>query len=189
MAYKSNTKRIVQIVSSIVTIIAGIGLARPARATPLPTSQVPIINDNSNLCMAVDGGTMQTNQPVIQWDCIGTEDQYWTFVPKGEAEYGPGLYEIQNYKDPSYCLDGTWVTESEREGAQLFIYPCSVDGSDPGELWSVYTSNSGATWVLPDFGLGGVAAAWEASTVEGTPIILWDNQIVNGSHPEQQWYF
>src|SRR6516164_4342331 len=49
-----------------------LGLASTARAQCLP-----IVNEYSGQCMAVTGGNMAPDTPIIEWPCIGTPDQYW----------------------------------------------------------------------------------------------------------------
>jgi hypothetical protein len=158
-----------------------------------------IVNYNSGLCLAVAYGTMQPGQPVIQWPCTAGNDQMWnisTYVTVGnyalaQASGGDQL-QIQNLKDPNYCLS---VNDSN-EGSQLVVQPCSAGAKT---RWNIDSPNSGI-FLDPEFPYlaqtltsdmsGMVAAVAAGSTAANTGIIQWQNQITGpNTHKEQKWLF
>lgn len=175
-----------KMIASLVTFAAGLAVASPAMA-----QCQKIVNYNSNQCMAVAGGTMQSGQPVIQWDCTGTPDQYWSFYSDGSQT------QITNCKDTSYCL-----SFDDNEGSELTISPCawSKQHTRANILWyqSWFTlpfdQGGDNAWVLAN-DVGFVAAVSlgggpGAGTTEGTGIIQWVDQISGPfDHEEQQWIF
>jgi hypothetical protein len=192
MSYASYVKRMTRIAASLVVVVIGVSFPHPAHAQYIPTTTEPIINANSGLCMGVDGGTMVAGQGIIQWECeaaTAAPDQYWNFVSVGD-----GIYEIQNYKNTDYCLGGA-ITETGCPGgtecpggggAQMYIDYC---GGASQDYWYI-TEGYGFDVVFTNYAIGLVAAAWEASTEEGTWVITWEDEIdgiVNPSHLEQQW--
>jgi hypothetical protein len=167
-------------IAFFVVVATGLGLAAPAMAD----YQV-ILDYNSGLCMGVQAGLMQANQPIIQWTCNAGPDQTW-LVPAP----GANNVQIQNSKNSSYCL----AVNDYNEGSQLVIQPCFENGSAPrGTFWSVSGPVSGETYngmVLTSDMSSFVAAVSGAGTSPGNPIIQWADQITGpNTHLEQQWNF
>jgi len=167
--------------TSMAVIGAGVTVASSAgAATIYPYSYGPIVNANSGQCLAVWGGAMRADQPAVQWPCIDSPDQDWSFYP---ISGDPNWYQIHDLKDPSYCLSSS--APSGLEGLELMIELCN--SSSPDEYFKPTQVAATGDWVLTSGEGGLVAAVNGASTSPGAAVIGWQNQVVNGSHLEQQW--
>jgi hypothetical protein len=80
----------------------------------------PIINKNSNKCLAVDGASTASGANVSQYDCSGESNQDWVAIPVGAG------FSLQ-VAHSGQCLDVSGVTPES--GASLVQWPCHGGGN------------------------------------------------------------
>lgn len=171
-------KATMPVVMSWSVVAACLSVASPARAT----TWTEIVNVNSGQCMGVTAGIIQSKQPIIQWDCNGNADQFWSQIPVNDGNW----YEIQNKKNPNYCL---YSSSEGLEGSQLYVDLCGKYNS----LWQASTAVSGTSFVVLTDIFGWVAAVSNGPPgndyTEGEGIIEYQDEIQGWTHLEQAWLF
>jgi hypothetical protein len=126
----------------------------------------PIINQQSGLCLAIEGGVMAPGSDVLLLNCTGADWQQWNY------DEGAGLIRSKN--NPRFCLDNGGAFNN---GANIMIQDCSgsshqrfnhnPDGSIsirtfPEQVIDGYGSSPGAnvgTW----WNWGGINQRWTLS--------------------------
>jgi hypothetical protein len=108
--------------------------AAPARAVPAPapapasavgSSAVFLRMVHDGLCLTVADGSTDAGAAIVQWPCVGSENQQWVFRPVAKDD----SFQIVNVRS-GQCLN---VTGSSRDdGAAVIQWPC-VDSDN--ELW------------------------------------------------------
>ncbi len=77
-----------------------------------------MVNQTSQLCMDVNGGSTSAGAAVIQWTCTGNTNQHWTVTPV------TGGYTIASAKSrllltTASTADGSPVTQQTGNGTAL----------------------------------------------------------------------
>ena len=90
-----------------------------------PASGTIIAEQLSGRCIGVGGSSQADGANVIQWDCVGVEDQRFAFNAVGSA-----FQIIADHSGKCLAVENT----SNTQGASVVQYSCS---QDPSMLWSV----------------------------------------------------
>jgi hypothetical protein len=85
-------------------------------------ASVRIVNKNSGKCLAVAGGSDAEAAKVIQWDCVGSQDQRWIEWPEPNSRRWVSFQNGNSIK----CL--AVAGASTANGAGLIQYTCGHTG-------------------------------------------------------------
>ncbi len=127
---------------------------------------VKIINQNSELCLAVSAGSRNRGERVTQWDDVTTPevpDQYWRFEPAGD-----GYVKIVN-KNSGLCL-GVF-SDSRDRGAPIVQWD---PDNKPDKLWKIEPVKNGYVKVV-NKNSGFCLNVSRQSREKGADIIQWDD--------------
>jgi hypothetical protein len=124
-------------------------------------------------CMAVAKGLMAPGTKVIQFDCVGSPDQYWSHPPANNNT----SYEIRNEAaGGKYCLA---VPGQSTDPTQLIIWPCA--GTDD-QRWKIKSSNG--AYVLVNENSALVVSVAGGSVGNNAAIVQYPYHYSN----DQYWY-
>jgi len=142
-----------------------------------PDTTVPLRNANSNRCLGIANGNMTNGTKAIQWDCNGSNDQYWwiNFDWINDGVH----YALQNSVNRYKCLgvpDGSQVS-----GTQLVIWDCTFGARD--QRWSFWRTTDGQL-LMQNLNSGQVIGVSGGDQGNGARIVQWPN---TGSW-DQRWY-
>ncbi len=142
----------------------------------LPERQVStIMNDNSDLCLAINAGSTENAARAIQWTCQGGTEQDWRLKQRPS-----GAYEIRN-DHSGQCLaigGGTKVP-----GDEVLQWPCSGD-SHLEQTWALIPDSTGYA-AVQNVNSKLCLAMGSASKTPGQIVIQWDCR--GTANREQQW--
>nr|WP_221375257.1 RICIN domain-containing protein [Actinoplanes polyasparticus] len=142
----------------------------------LPERQVStILNDNSNLCLAINAGSTENAARAIQWGCQGGTEQDWRLRQRPS-----GAYEIRNDHSGQCLAIGGGSTE---EGAEVLQWPCAGD-THLEQTWAMVPDGTGYV-ALQNVNSKQCLAMGAASTTAGKIAIQWPCR--GAGNREQQW--
>ncbi|MFV0281066.1 MAG: galactose oxidase-like domain-containing protein [Rhodoblastus sp.] len=141
------------------TVFTGsLAFAPGAFALSLPKNTVQLKNQETNLCLNVNGGGNDNNTNLIVYPCEGATNEQFRFIAEGDAFYIVGVRS-------SKCLS------LEGDVAQAHVrvvqYSC---GQYRTQLWQPYNSNG--TWKLKNKASGNCAGRYAHQTAVMTPITM-----------------
>jgi hypothetical protein len=121
-----------------------------------------IMNDNSDLCLAIAGGSTENAAAAIQWTCQGGTEQDWRLSRRTTA-----AYEIRNDHSGQCLAIGS---ASTAQGAEALQWPCRTATND--QAWAEIPDTAGYA-ALQNLNSGQCLAIGGASTTAGQPAIQW----------------
>ncbi|GAA3038598.1 hypothetical protein GCM10020229_57310 [Kitasatospora albolonga] len=124
-----------------------------------------IINNNSNQCLAVPGGSTADGTGLIQWPCGTWNDHYWTANYKF-TESGYYWYQVVNYNSGK-CLAVPGA--STTAGTQVIQWPC---GTWRDHYWAFLVDSSNRLHIV-NYNSRQCLAIPGASTDKGAQVIQW----------------
>jgi hypothetical protein len=134
-----------------------------------------IMNDNSDLCLAVSAGSTANGAGTIQWTCQGGTEQDWQLRQRPS-----GAYEIRNdHSGLCLAIGGASTTQ----GVQAIQWPCGGD-SHLEQTWALVPDGTGYS-ALKNVNSGLCLAIGSASTTQGQAAIQWPCR--GTGNREQQW--
>jgi hypothetical protein len=137
------------------------------------------VNDNSGKCLGVAGGNVVNGAPVVQWDCIGHPDQYWSAVGIDDGLY----YQFHNQANPNKCLGVPG--SSTNAGAQLVVWDC-INHND--QFWAVVAAwrlnPNDSGYVLVNLNSALVIGVGGGYTGNGAAVVQWPWV----DHRDQRWH-
>ena len=117
---------------------------------------VPVINDNSELCLGISGG--KNDSPAVQWNCETVANQEWhTGHELGNTPY----FQIVNNNNQCLGIAGS----STSAGARAYGWTCN---GHLDQYWSA--DNSG---VISNANSGMVLGVAGGSTAVGAAVVQW----------------
>ncbi|HEY8984798.1 MAG TPA: RICIN domain-containing protein [Streptomyces sp.] len=125
-----------------------------------------IINDNSNKCLAVPGGSTAQGTGLIQWPCGSWNDHYWSAYYQFTAS-GFYWYHVVNYNS-GQCLGVPGA--STTAGTQVIQWPC---GTWADHYWAFAIDTSNNKLHIINYNSGQCLAVPGASTSDGAQVIQW----------------
>jgi hypothetical protein len=169
------SKRIRALVITAVAIcVTGINLAPSASAATEAAAKSFIRNSHTGQCVAIPGGSHQSNTQAIQFGCAPLNDSRLWYVTKLFVDaYWNNVYQIRNAESGSCLVYGV-----DEKAVQV---PCSDIPDFTG--WA-FDKASRLHYVNRTQATGKCLAVPGGSQTEGTRLILWPC----GSGFEQQWY-
>ncbi|MCY1136912.1 RICIN domain-containing protein [Actinoplanes sp. Pm04-4] len=142
----------------------------------LPEKQVnTILNDNSDLCLAINAGSTENAARAIQWNCQGGTEQDWRL-----AQRPSGAYEIRNDHSGQCLAIGSGSTE---QGAELLQWPCGGD-THLEQTWALIPDGTGYN-AIQNVNSKQCLAMGSASKTAGQIVIQWGCR--GTANREQQW--
>jgi len=171
----------------IGSLAGSIGLAPEAGARPADSASTKWGNEHSQLCLAVEGGSTHDPSRIIQWGCVGSQDQFWyQSSSQTITRYGHLYQRIMN--DNGGCLDVSG--NALVQGLQLQQFGCvgGPGGNKESEYWTLKRAGSDKQgrpqWEYQNLYSGMCMADEGSSTKWGGAIVQWP---CNG-HDDQYWY-
>jgi hypothetical protein len=161
--------------------LVGSMAAAPAGAA-IPPAGTKLIWRNSvtNFCLGVAAGNVDNGNAIIVWRCNNNTDQTWTAESINPG--APGPYLLRNGTNRNKCL--TVSGRRQDHGAPLVIWDCLAVGVNAGQLWVLQDGRKRADCtIFVNVNSNLVMGVSAASTVEGTPVIQWEDI----GHPDQEW--
>jgi hypothetical protein len=121
-------------------------IADPAVNDIVAGSDGWLVNDRSNLCVGIGGGSVETDADAGTYYCDGrrgtTDNQYWTLVRNGSS----GTFRIRNGKS-GLCLGVAGA--STAHGARVAQYECTAaDGDLDHQAWRFQDVASGTPRIV-----------------------------------------
>lgn len=135
-----------------------------------------ILNDNSDLCLAITGGSTENAAGAIQWPCGGGAEQDWRLTQRPS-----GAYEIRN-DHSGQCL--AMGSASTTQGQQAIQWPCGGD-SHLEQTWALVPDGTSGYAALQNVNSGQCLAIGSASKEQGAGAIQWPCR--GTTNREQQW--
>ncbi|MEV8099095.1 RICIN domain-containing protein [Kitasatospora sp. NPDC085879] len=125
-----------------------------------------IVNNNSNQCLAVPGGSTAAGTGLIQWPCGSWKDHYWSAYYQFKDSTGVYWYHVQNYNSQQ-CLAVPGA--STTAGTQVIQWPC---GTWSDHYWAFVLDSTNRLHIV-NHNSGQCLAVPGASTTAGEKIIQW----------------
>ncbi|MFD9791871.1 RICIN domain-containing protein [Streptomyces sp. NPDC059070] len=135
-----------------------------------------ITNNNSGQCLAVPGGSTDKGTGLIQWQCGGWADHYWS-VQYQFTSGGWYWYHVVNGKS-GQCL--AVPGGSTDQGTQVIQWPC---GTYADHYWAFASDRAGVTHIANGKS-GQCLAIPGASRDQGMKVIQWPC----GTYADHYWY-
>ncbi|MEU9075514.1 RICIN domain-containing protein [Kitasatospora sp. NPDC048538] len=125
-----------------------------------------IVNDNSNKCLAVPGGSTAQGTGLIQWPCGTWNDHYWTANYQFKAN-NFNWFHVVNYNS-GQCLAVPGA--STTAGTQVIQWPC---GTWNDHYWAFGVDTGNGKLHIINYNSGQCLAVPGASTADGAQVIQW----------------
>lgn len=163
----------VQKVDNAVPLADAARDAKSDRAAAAAASHV--VNQGSNKCLAVPGGSTAKGTGLIQWPCGTWRDHYWTAEPW--SINGAVYYRFVN-ANSGQCL--AVPGGSTKAGTQVIQWPC---GTWADHFWGVTTDGKGLH--LFNYYSGQCLGVEGGSLADGAKAIQWGC----GTWADHYWWF
>lgn len=133
-----------------------------------------LVSANSEKCAGVASGSTTPGADVIQWSCLGVNDQKWTVVPV------TGGYQLKPVHAPTQCLDVAGASSSD--GANVLQWTC---GTGQNQVWDFVYVRDGYYVLMPNHTSNKCLDVAGAGMGDGADIV----QYTCNRFPNQLWHF
>lgn len=126
-------------------------------------SSTALVSLNSHKCVGVASGSTAAGADVIQWSCIGVNDQKWTLEKVTDG------YRLKPTHAPTMCMDVAGASGSA--GANILQWNC---GTGQNQVWNFVHVKDGAYQLMPKHATNMCADVASAGMNDGADIVQWD---------------
>jgi hypothetical protein len=143
----------------LAVIVATVALPGSAGAADLFDGvRLVWTNEQTDLCMGVEGGDVTNGKAIILWSCNDNADQIWTATSANSDGSQPYLF--RNGTNPDKCL--SVAGKSLSQGAALVIWDCKPSNDNEDQRWYIVGwRNSPFTGIQNDHSDLYATASWD----------------------------